>query len=504
MKKNIRSILPIVIVMMLVSSCSDFLDKEPLTSFRSEDFWKTEQEVLAALTATYSTHRTSVFGATRGSNGVSFAIEAISDNALSTSGYASYNTILQGGITPGTGGAINQFWSDSYNGIAKCNWFLDNIDKAKDLLTTEKYDKYKGEALFNRCYYYNELIQLYGDAPLVLVSQNAGTGYETMPRTPKADIVTQLLSDIDVAIAGLPNIAYTEGHVVKGSAIMLKVRILMNNALDNPSFYTQAAETAWSLIGDPANPFRISGNYSGLFFNDQKNNPEIMFSVIYQASDDYHQLDQYVSSRMSFFPTPQLRDSYETNPNTGLKDPRLGMTIFQVGDPWVMHPSGKFVKSGVSGTLSESGIPFTDMAFKKWINPTIVRPDAATLSDQDIVKMRYADLLLLYAEAMVESGQGGDQRAIDALNAVRTRPGVNMPPVVALNRDIVRKERRVELAFEGHRYNDLIRWRIAEVEIPKIKYDKNGKLRKFDGYLWPVPQQQMDIMQGVWQNNSPW
>jgi prepilin-type processing-associated H-X9-DG protein len=255
----------------LVSSCSDFLDKEPLTSFSSENFWKTEQDVQAALAATYSTHRTSVFGATRGSNGVSFAIEATSDNAISTSGYAGYNNILQGGINPGTGGAINQFWSDSYNGIAKCNYFLDNIDRAKGFFNNRKlYDNIKVRALFNRCYFYNELIQLYGDVPLVLVSQDAGSGYESVPRTPKADIVTQLLSDIDVAIAGLPNVAYTDGHVVKGSAIMLKVRILMNNALDNTSFYTQAAETAWSLIGDPANPFELSGNYSGHFLQRSK------------------------------------------------------------------------------------------------------------------------------------------------------------------------------------------------------------------------------------------
>jgi hypothetical protein len=504
MKKNIRSILHIVMIVTLVSSCSDFLDKEPLTNFSSENFWKTEQDVQAALAATYSTHRTSVFGATRGSNGVSFAIEALSDNAISTSGYAGYNNILQGGINPGTGGAINQFWSDSYNGIAKCNYFLDNIDRAAAFLTEENYNKYKSEALFNRCYFYNELVQLYGDVPLILVSQDAGSGYASVPRTPKAEVVTQLLSDIDVAIAGLPNVAYTDGHAVKGSAIMLKVRILMNNALANTAFYSQAAETAWSLIGDPANPFALSGNYPGIFFNDQKGNKEIMFSAIYQAPDDYHQLDQYVGSRMSFFPTPGLRDAYETNPLTGLKDPRLGMTIIQVGDPWVMHPSGKFVKSGTAGTQSEGGIPFTDMAFKKWINPTIVRADASTLSDQDIIKMRYADLLLLYAEAMFESGQGGDQRALDALNAVRTRPGVNMPPVVALTQPIIRNERRVELAFEGHRYNDLIRWRIAETEIPKVKYDKNGKLRKFDGYLWPIPQQQMDIMRDVWQNNAPW
>jgi hypothetical protein len=492
--KNIKYTVCFAIIVALSSACSDLLDKEPLTQFKSEDFWTTEAEVQAALTATYSTFRTSVYGSVRGANGVAFDMEALSDNAITTSGFVGYMGIMQGGINPSTGGAINQFWTDSYNGIAKCNYFLNNIDIAKGFLSEANYNKYKGEALFNRTFFYNELIQLYGDVPLVLSTQSLDSDYKNIPRTPKAEVVTQLLQDIDVAIAGLPNVAYTDGHAVRGSAIMLKVRILMNNQR-----FAEAAEAAWSLIGASDNPFALATNYSGIFFNEQKNNKEIMFSVIYQAPEDYHQLDQYVSSRMSVFPTPQLRDAYETNTLTGLKDPRQKMTIFQAGDDWVNNTkTGKFSNDG---RVSEGAIQFTNMAFKKWIDPTIRTANVSNLSDQDIVKMRYADLLLLYAEAMFESGQGADQRALDALNAVRGRVGVQMPPVLALTRDIIRNERRVELAYEGIRFNDLIRWGIAHEVIPNIVYSSTGAKRKFDGYVWPIPQSQMDIMQGVWQQN---
>lgn len=494
MKKNRISIY-FILASTLFTACSDFLDKESLTQLSSGTFWKTEQDIQAALTATYSTHRTSVYGSVRGSNGVSFDMESLSDNAITTSGFVSYMGIMQGGISPSTGGAINQWWSDSYNGIAKCNYFLDNIDLAQDLVTEANFNKYKGEALFNRCFFYNELIQLYGDVPLVLTSQSLGSGYENTPRTPKADVVAQLLQDIDVAIEGLPNVPYTDGHAVKGSAIMLKVRILMNNQR-----FAEAAEAAWSLIGDPANPFKLYSNYSGIFFKEQKNNPEIMFSVQYQAPDDYHQLDQYVGSRMSVFPTPQLRDSYEVKDvATGAKDPRLKMTIFQLGDPWVNNTKTRTFSN--DGRVSEGSIQFTNMAFKKWIDPTIVTANASNLSDQHIVKMRYADLLLLYAEAMFESGQSADQTAIDALNAVRSRPGVEMPAKATLTREGIRNERRVELAYEGLRYNDLIRWGIAHEVIPTIKYHQNGSMKKFNGYVWPIPQGQMDIMQGVWEQN---
>jgi hypothetical protein len=498
MKKNIKFIYLVLAITML-SSCNDFLDKQPLAQANSSSYWKSEQDVQAALVATYSTHRTSIFGCVRGSNGVSFANECISDNAISSSSFGGYSTIMNGGISPSTGGATSQYWSDCYNGIAKCNYFLDNIDRTQSFLTPANYSKYKGEALFNRAFFYNELIQLYGDVPLVLQTQTLDSDFRNTPRVSKAEVVAQLLQDLDVAIAGLPNVAYTDGHAVKGTAVLLKVRILMNDQR-----WAEAADAAWSVIGDAANPFKLYDNYAGLFFKEQKNNKEIMFSIQYQAPSDYHQLDQYVGSRMSFFPTPQLRDSYEVkNPATGEKDPRLKMTIFQVGDPWVMHTTGKFstVKTGL---LSEGGIPFTNMAFKKWIDPSIVAATSSTLSDQHIVKMRYAELLLSYAEAMFESGQGGDARALKALNDVRARKGVEMPPKAVLTRDNIRNERRVELAFEGLRYNDIIRWRIAETVIPQIAVNSSGTKRKFDGYLWPIPQQQMDIMQGVWTNNAPW
>ena len=493
--KQIKSLIYSVVLASALTACEDFLDKQPLAQLSSDTFWKTETDVQAALAATYTTYRSNIAGSVPGSNGVSFAIEALSDNAISSSGYFNIQSIMHGGINPGTSGAVQDFWRLCYEGIASCNYFLDNLELSKSILAEEAYNLYKGEALFNRAYYYNELIQLYGDVPLVLnfASVDDIELYKSQPRVPKADIVVQLLQDIDVAIAGLPNISFADGHAVKGSAIMLKVRILLNNER-----WTEAADAAWSLIGDPANPFELSDNYSGIFFGDQKDNPEIMFSVQYTPSTDFHQLDQYVGSRMSFFPTTQLRDAYETNPGTGEKDPRLKMTIFQIGDPWVMHPSGKFTKA--SGRTSEGNIPFTEMAFKKWIDPSLVGARGA-ISSQHIVKMRYAELLLSYAEAMFESGQGSDQRALDALNAVRQRPGVEMPPKTELTRDNIRNERRVELAFEGLRFNDIKRWQIAEAIIPTIPGNGANAKRVFDGYLWPVPQGQMDIMQGVWDQN---
>ena len=79
-----------------------------------------------------------------------------------------------------------------------------------------------------------------------------------------------------------------------------------------------------------------------------------------------------------------------------------------------------------------------------------------------------------------------------------------MPAKTELTREIIRNERRVELAYEGIRYYDIIRWDIAKDVIPTVQYDVAGSKRKFDGNLWPVPQAQMDIMGDIWTQNAPW
>src|SRR4051812_3993706 len=115
MKKNIKLKLLCLLMGTLFMACDDLLDKDPLTQLASDTFWQTEQDVQSALTATYSTHRTSIFGSVKGANGVAMDIEALSDNANTGSSFVSYSTIAQGGISPSTGGAINQFWSDCYD-----------------------------------------------------------------------------------------------------------------------------------------------------------------------------------------------------------------------------------------------------------------------------------------------------------------------------------------------------------------------------------------------------
>jgi len=477
-----------MLLMMLstmVFSCKKTLDTDPLSNPNSENFWKTEGEANKALIACYYKLKEPIISNGAGQSGNSLYWEALSDNASNTSNYEAFDIVMRGEHNSATTGIVSKSFTFGFQGIAYCNYFLDNIDRVS-VITDVVRNKMKGEALFLRAFYYNDLTQLYGDLPLILKPATLDGDFLKTPRSPKTEVVAQILKDLDLAISYLPATAFSDGRAVKGSAIALKTRVLLNNQR-----YGEAADAAWTLIGDAGNPFRLSDNYAGIFFGNQINNKEIMFSVQFKAPDDYHSLDQVIGGRMSVFPTVELKNAYEPN------DPRRKMTIFEAGDPWAYNPGG-FKQAG---STAEGQIPYTAMAFKKWVNPAINNASGATLSDQHMVKIRYADLLLMYAEAMFENGQGADPRALKALNDVRARPGVNMPAQLVLTREIIRNERRVELAFEGLRYNDLIRWKIADQVIPQVAYDAKGTKRKFKSYLFPIPLSQMDIMKGVWTQN---
>ena len=476
----------LLILITVPFACKDTLDTNPLGNPNSENFWKTETEANKALIACYAKLKEPIISNGPAQSGNFLFWEALSDNASNTSNYESFDVVMRGEHNSATTGIVNKSFTIGFQGIAACNYFLANIDRVTAAAEAVR-NRMKGEALFLRAFYYNDLAQLYGDLPLILKPAELDDNIRATPRTPKAEVVAQILKDLDLAISYLPAVAYTDGRAVKGSAIALKTRVLLNNEK-----YSEAADAAWSLIGDAANPFKLSDSYGGVFFGNQINNREIMFSIQFKAPDDYHSLDQVIGARMSVFPTAELRDAYEPN------DPRRKMTIFEAGDPWAYNPAG-FKQTG---SLAEGQIPYTGMAFKKWVNPAINNGSGSTLSEQHMVKIRYADVLLMYAEAMFESGQGSDARALKALNDVRARPGVEMPAKAALTRDVIRNERRVELAFEGLRYNDLVRWKIADKVIPQVAYDAKGTKRKFKSNLLPIPLGQMDIMKGVWTQNE--
>jgi hypothetical protein len=498
MKYFIRYSAVILGILLFTVSCKkDFLEKNPPDQIPAPNFWKTQADADIALTAIYSYliqgyNYTNANNTGQGWGSGTPYWETLTDNAYS----GAFANVASGAIEATTGTIQSDAYNTAYKAIQACNIFLANIGNVP--LTPAAMNQYIGEVRFMRAYYYFLLAQLYGDVVYYtrpIGNATADPESYQLGRTPKAQVIDSVINDLSFAVSNLPDVAYT-GHVVKGTALgyLAKVYITQGN-------WQMAAATAKTIIN--SNKFSLfTGGYRGLFLKpSQTNNPEIMLSGRYQVPNAYSPADYLYTYSASFQPLKNLVDEYECidglpfsssplydkNAPYNNRDPRLLATILV---PGVLYKGGiPFVPAQIgatSGFLNKKGVDST--------RATVI----GTQSDQDWVYMRYADVLLLYAEAQNEL-TGPDASVYSAINAIRTRPGVNMPALpTGISQDEmrnrIRHERRIELALEGQRYFDLKRWKLDRVILPTVK-DPNGAGRTFPlrDTLWPVPQSEMDV-----------
>ena len=412
---------------------------------------------------------------------------------------------------------------------------MDNVDKVPTT-NTALINQLKGEAKALRAYEYIKLAALFGDVPLVTKPISIEEG-RALARTPVAQVWDFVDKELTEAATLLP-LNYTatdKGRVTKGAALALQARTNLFAGR-----YQQAADAAKKVMD--LNVYSIDPQYAKLYTYAAENNAEVIFDKQY-TKDVYPtnifaflaQYSQKGSGTANWVvPTKKLVDLYPMNngkdildPSSGFdptnpyanRDPRLGYTIFLPGD---VLPDGKtFNPLPNSGTPDAIGSTFyatsTGFTIKKYIN----NEDYANITNSgiNIILVRFAEVLLTYAEAKIELGQI-DQGVYDAINEIRQRSDVNLPPLSGLSqselRDAVRRERTIELAFDGIRLFDIRRWKIAETVIPGpiqgITYSSNGQLitvqvqafekvfSKTRDYLWPIPQKEKELNSGLAQN----
>ncbi|WP_217604844.1 RagB/SusD family nutrient uptake outer membrane protein [Chitinophaga sp. GbtcB8] len=475
----------ILITAVFFTACKK-LDVTPPDKLSTGIFWKTSGDADLALTGLYST--------LTAANGQITAYapmwwENFSDNSYSQNNQGGAQQSLIAGLTPTIGGFPTSndqsLYITSYKGIAAANSFLANVGK---VLEGDKLNQYKGEASFLRAFHYFMLAQTYGNVPL-LTDDPLTLDFKTkVTKSPRADILKLVESDLDAAIAGLPDAKYTTGHAVKASAQGLKVRVFMFEKK-----YAEAAVLAKAIIDGGL--FSLNSNYAGNFYKpDQRSSPEIMFSVQFQAPAVPH--DFAITTAIigagykDLQGTQNMIDEYEAG------DARKTMTFFFPGDT----PAQGWPYPGTVGTPGVNNWTRGFYPGKKWLDPKNVDPQPGMLDDQDYVWLRYADVKLMYAEAQNETA-GPDASVYQQVNEVRARPGVALAALPAgLNqgdmRERIRHERRVEFALEGLRYFDLRRWGIAQqklngfVQNPLTPNIKTIYRPQFD--YWPLPQIEVD------------
>ncbi|WP_111707416.1 RagB/SusD family nutrient uptake outer membrane protein [Lutibacter citreus] len=497
--KYIYKVLFFTFLIALTGCSEEFLDKQPGDAISSETFWKTEGDAQMALTGVYSNLQTNFYSTltlSKWNKGPSIqqGWEELTDNAYGARDNG-YRDILTGVCNPNGQDqrAIKGLYAVSYVGINGCNEFLDkvgNVTVSESLL-----NQWKGEALFIRSYFYYYLAATYGDVPLRLEASTVENQYTA--KSTQSEVFAQILKDLDVAIDYLPSAGY-DGHVKKEAALALKAKVLLYT-----KDYTNAAIAAKAVI-DGGN-YSLSAKYDDLFLDEgQNNNPEIIFSIKMEGTPGESAL--WSSQIMIGFwgnmhPTIDLVNAFECTDGLPItsstlydaahpmenRDPRLSATVYEGSWNPLVEVKSK-----------------TGYTFVKGISPSVISTLTQPLNDgTDFVHLRYADVLLMYAEAKIEANQI-DQTVLDAMNKVRARAyGVdysdvaNYPAVTSMDvttlRAKVRNERRVEFTLENSRYFDLKRWETAEDVLNGFTGDPVSQ-RVFlpEHYKWPLPQDALD------------
>jgi starch-binding outer membrane protein, SusD/RagB family len=505
-------------IIIIMSSCSEsLLDLNPTNKYTEDIFWKSETQADAGLAACYQTLRqTGIYGG--GSWTTPLWEEAATPNATDYNSSSGFFHIGNGTHDASNAGIINNRWRHSFEGIGRCNTLLDRIGDIP--MADSKKAMMIAEAKFLRALYYSLLINYYGDVPLILEAPKLE--HKTLPRTPKAQVFTQVMKDLDEAAAVLPVNASLPGKPTKGAAFSLKAREYLYHGK-----MAEAAATAKQVMD--MNKYSLFPNYRSLFMPENENNQEVIFDVQYLYPNYCHSFDLINRQYNTNAPLRDLVDAYlmldGSKPSESPlynaatywenRDPRFRMTLVWPGSKYMNKTvtNTQFAQTGY--TFKKYGVYDEDNSY----NSIILN---SSESDINYIVLRYADILLMYAEAKTELNEI-DQSVYDAFNLVRTRAGMpgiqstdpSLPTYVAMGdqakmREVIRLERRIEFAGEGFYYMDILRWRTAHIvnNGPIFSYNYTQKLvRKFNenrDYLWPVPSYETQENAALLPNNPGW
>lgn len=517
----------ITIVVILLAGCN--LDYEPTTQYSATSFWLSKKNAESGLIGCYLPL---IHGYMYGMGAVAFE-ECVTPNAYNYYNSNGWNDIAKGTHSKDVDIA-NGRWTQCFVGIGRCNNLLANIDNATDM-TAAEIARAKGEAKFMRAWYYSILSTYYYSAPLITDSPDISQ--IDAPRAERAALINFIVSELDDAATILPvTVSPSDyGRATKGAALALKARVLLFEAspLCNPSGdiskYKVAAAAAKAVID--LKQYALFSNYKDLFKESNENSCESIFALQCISNPDNcgHSLDMIHAKDDSAEPVQELADAmmmkdgkprseskYATSAGFANMDPRFGYCVAYPGSTWM----GREVSMSSNGYWNNVQ---TGYLFKKYTVYSEATPSSSELalrnksqsSPTNIMLLRYADVLLMYAEAVNEAGEMTADIWASTVGAVRKRAGMDTEALAWPGnkedcRTVIQYERRAEFLGEGTWYNDLRRNKLAETvcAVPIHRYD-GAELysRAFNAdrdYWWPVPAKQIELAPSLEPNNPNW
>lgn len=517
-------------------SCSDFLQKDPPGSPSQAIFWQKKSDFDSALAGCYSV----VLKWPGEMSQIIACFDNLTDNSIcqhNEETYGSSQTIALGDLTANTGGFVRYMYEHCYTGIARVHLVMEKLAEYEgtDIPADEKkFMLAQCKAL--RGYFYSWLYQCYREVPLVTESLTMDNMYQ--PKATRPEIYAQIMKDFDEAIAELPDKPYsdaeTTGRFTPAAVKVLKARLMLAEAYDDNGHADPAkAKDVVSLL-ETVTGYSLAPRMRDNFISaSQLASPEIIFSVRYLAPNITHSMDLYYGAWTTCGITRSLIDEFEcadgekwgVSPLTEPVDEALIYNgKFDKDDPSFAEREKLFKNRDprLQATVNHSGCAIfpddgyeneivylsnqlqTGFGMTKLLQPTKIQPDYSTVSDADVIIVRYAEVLLMLAEAENEAN-GPTAKAYAAVNAVRQRSlgnTIELPAGLTQDemRERIRHEWRVEFAFEGMRYFQLKRWKLMDTLVngatdPGLPTYKKVFRPAF--YYWPLPQSEIDKAGGI-------
>ncbi|MDB5264229.1 MAG: RagB/SusD protein [Adhaeribacter sp.] len=479
------------IISLLAFSCKeDFINLQPISDMNAGIFYKTEKDMNQAVLSPYASLRNLY------NQNFIYVSEIRSDNTTfswvpgNSKDMTSIDNFGDPLLSDNT--FVTSVWNDSYNTILRSNIVLDKIE-AVSFTDNKLKEQYKAEARFIRALVYFWLVRVYGDVPKVEHQLSVQEAY-TIGRSSTEEIYNFIVEDLKFAEANLPvsYAAVDKGRVTVGGAKGLLAKVYMTMAgyplKKGAPFYTLAEAKALEVINMPQ--YSLVPDYKALFDVTKENSAESLFEIQYKKggtntgspwNNDFaprfsNKEVVQVGDKSGFnAPTPDMSKAYEPG------DPRKSISM---SDGYVAVPGGQ--------TVNEKYVrKYYDVSF------------SGSDNDNNWIELRLGDIYLLYAEALVRQGKQQNV-ALTYLNKIRQRarnstggnPNI-LPDYAPFSSDAafllaIEKERRVELAFENHRWFDLVRTERAKAVMTAEQKEQNGfnpATWKDNMLLFPIPLQ---------------
>lgn len=506
-----KKILCLLLTLLLFGCKEEFLDRGSLTQLAEGNFWQTEKDAQLGLNGVYEVLQARVLysGNLNGSAGIP-QHDSFADNTFNNYKFEGPGNFVEARVDPATS-FFNEFWTANYRGIARANNAIANIERIpKAAISDANRTVLLGQARFLRGLFYMNLAIHFEDVPLILAVQSLQEAY--VPKNTNKEVSDQIIADLKFAGESLPATypANQYGYATKGAALSLLARfqLYLKNYQEVVALTAQVLTLGYSLNSSYEQLFTEAGEkskeivFAVRFLQDQSDNgetfsatftgiPKVNVQPMRNLVNDYYATDGLPITRSPLYraATPKLN-----------RDSRLAASVYFRDDIFLTDLNRPF-----------TGNTATTFGLKKYIrnSPSPSGIGVGSPGGQDFYVIRYADVLLMRAEALLETNQLTEVYSL--VNQVRAR--VRMPKIedvegtnlsqVAL-RDIVRHERRVELAFEGLRFFDVKRWGEVEAAYKRATDDRVAAYRPvYRGRMsevFPIPQTEIDANKNLVQN----